>query len=92
MTSSTADRRRGDAADDRDYVIAVRRTDILDALTDHGGLAGEEERDKYRQVCRRLAAIYHYEYFARRCNNRCRPVLNLPRLACRESVPVYVFS
>jgi hypothetical protein len=64
MTSSTADRRRGDAADDRDYVIAVRKTDILDALIGHGVLAGAEERDKFRQVCRRLAAIYHYEYFA----------------------------
>jgi hypothetical protein len=70
MTASTADRRRADAADDRgqpddrDHFIAVRKTDILDALIDHGHLADEAQRDEFRQVCRLLAAIYHYEYFA----------------------------
>jgi hypothetical protein len=60
MTSPTADRRH---ADDRDHFIAVRKTDILDALIDHGHLADDAQRDGFRQVCRLLAAIYHYEYF-----------------------------
>jgi hypothetical protein len=64
MTSSTTDRRPADAAGDRDHFIAVRKTDILDALIDHGHLADDAQRDRFRQVCGRLAAIYHYEYFA----------------------------
>ena len=64
MTSSSTDRRQPDAVDDRDHFIAVRKTDILDALIGHGGLADETQGDKFRQVCRRLAALYHYEYFA----------------------------
>jgi Protein of unknown function (DUF3754) len=65
MTSRTADRRHADATDDRDHFIAVRKTDILDALIDHGRLADATQRDQFRQICRLLAAIYHYEYFAR---------------------------
>ena len=64
MTSSTTDRRPADAAGDRDQFIAVRKTDILDALIDHGRLTDDAQRDRFRQVCDRLAAIYHYEYFA----------------------------
>ena len=64
MTSSSTDRRQPDAVDDRDHFIAVRKTDILDALIGHGGLADETQGDKFRQICRRLAALYHYEYFA----------------------------
>ena len=64
MTSRTADRPHADAADDRDQFIAVRKTDMLDALLDHGQLADDAQRDSFRQVCRRLAAVYHYEYFA----------------------------
>jgi Protein of unknown function (DUF3754) len=64
MTSSTTDRRHAQTADDREHFIAVRKTDILDALIDHGHLAEEAQRDRFRQVCRLLAAIYHYEYFA----------------------------
>ena len=63
MTAEAAQRRRQRAAGDRDYVIAVRKTDILDALIAHGRLAGEAERDRYRQLCRLLAAIFHYAYF-----------------------------
>lgn len=51
------------AADERDQFIPVRKSDILDALVEHGPLASEEERAKFRQVCRLLGAIYHYEYF-----------------------------
>jgi hypothetical protein len=67
MTSSTADRRHPDdrgQPDDRDHFIAVRKTDILDALIDHGHLADDAQRDTFRRVCRLLAAIYHHEYFA----------------------------
>jgi hypothetical protein len=69
MTSSKTDRRPADVADDRgqpgdrDHFIAVRKTDMLEALVDHGGL-DEAQRDGFRQVCRLLAAICHYEYFA----------------------------
>jgi Protein of unknown function (DUF3754) len=63
MTSRATDRRQADAAGDQDHFIAIRKTDILDALIDHGHLVGEAQRDGFRQVCRRLAAIYHYEYF-----------------------------
>ena len=48
---------------DRDHFIPVRKTDILEMLIDRGPLAGRAERDRFRQVCRRLAAIFHYEYF-----------------------------
>ena len=63
MTEPTTDRRPANAAGDRDHFVAVRKTDILDALIEHGGLA-EATRDQFRQICRLLAAIYHYEYFA----------------------------
>ena len=62
MTSSTADRRG--AAGDRDHFIAVRKVDILAALIEHGDLAEAAPREAFRQVCRLIAAIYHYEYFA----------------------------
>ena len=73
MAASTTDRRRIDAddrgqpddrPDERDHFIAVRKTDILAALIDHGRLADDAQRELFRQVCRLLAAIYHYEYFA----------------------------
>jgi hypothetical protein len=64
MTSSAADHPHAEAAGDRDHFIAVRKTDILDALIDHGHIADDKQRDEFRQVCRLLAAIYHYEYFA----------------------------
>jgi Protein of unknown function (DUF3754) len=63
MTQASTAREQNGAAGGRDYVIAVRKTDILDALVEHGRLAGEEERKQYRQLCRLLAAIFHYEYF-----------------------------
>jgi hypothetical protein len=63
MTGGAAQDRPGNA-DDRDHAIAIRKSELIDALIAHGALAGEEERDRYRQVCRRIAAIFHYEYFA----------------------------
>jgi hypothetical protein len=62
QSSRTADSRR--AVGDRDHFIAVRKIDILDALIEHGGIDDEARRDQFRQICRLLAAIYHYEYFA----------------------------
>jgi hypothetical protein len=64
MTSLAADRRKAVAAGDRDHFIAVRKTDILDALIEHGRLTDQAERGRLRRICRVLAAIYHYEYFA----------------------------
>jgi hypothetical protein len=64
MTPTAAERRRARGAGERDYVIAVRKTDMLDALIEHGRLAEEAERGQYRQLCRLLAAIFHYEYFS----------------------------
>ena len=43
--------------------IAVRKDDLLDALVGHGALSSEAEREEFRQICRSLAAIYHYDYF-----------------------------
>jgi len=65
MTAGDGQSNRADAARERDNFIPVRKTDILDALVDHGQLASEAEREKFRHVCRLLAAIYHYEYFDR---------------------------
>jgi Protein of unknown function (DUF3754) len=50
--------------DERDQFIPIRKADLLEALVEHGPLGSEEEREKFRQVCQFLAAIYHYEYFA----------------------------
>src|ERR1700730_13017944 len=52
------------AAADRDQFIPVRKIDLLAALVEHGSLTGEDH-DKFRDVCRLLGAIYHYEYFDR---------------------------
>ena len=45
-----------------DQFIPVRKSDILAALIEQGALAADE-RAKFRELCERLAAIYHYEYF-----------------------------
>src|ERR1700756_5272324 len=64
MTTSAPDRRPTVAAGDRDSFIAVRKTDLLDALIEHGRITDEASRTAFRQICRVIAAIYHYEYFA----------------------------
>jgi Protein of unknown function (DUF3754) len=51
-------------ASGRDRFIPVRKTDILDALIEHGRLR-DGEADKFRRLARLLGAIYHYEYFDR---------------------------
>jgi hypothetical protein len=47
----------------REQFIPVRKDDLLDALVGHGALSSDAERDELRQICRSLAAIYHYDYF-----------------------------
>ena len=49
----------------RDQFIPVRKSDILDALVEHGQLTSEACKAQFRQVCRMLGAIFHYEYFER---------------------------
>ena len=56
--------------DGRDQFIPVRKSDILDALVDNGQLADDALKTQFRQVCRMLGAIYHYEYFERLENLR----------------------
>src|SRR5215470_2432653 len=53
------------APDGRDQFIPVRKCDITDALIEHGRLTDEASESQFRQVCRMLGAIYHYEYFER---------------------------
>src|SRR6185312_8140797 len=48
---------------ERDHFIPARKIDVLNAVIAHGALASEPEREKFRQFCRLLGAIYHYEYF-----------------------------
>jgi hypothetical protein len=47
----------------REQFIPVHKADLLDALVGEGALASEAEREKFRQICSSLAAIYHYDYF-----------------------------
>ena len=58
------DRRPAQAAGERDRFIAIRKAELLDALINHGRIADTARREAFRQLCRVLAAIYHYEYFA----------------------------
>ena len=51
------------AKDGLDQFVPVRKSDIIEGLIKHGALAGEPECDRFRQLCKLLASIYHYEYF-----------------------------
>jgi hypothetical protein len=53
----------GQRTGERDHFIPVRKIDVVNAVIAHGALASEPEREKFRQFCRLLGAIYHYEYF-----------------------------
>lgn len=55
---------RSDAGE-RSQFIPVRKSDIVEALIERGSIRGERERAEFRQVCRMLGAIFHYEYFDR---------------------------
>jgi hypothetical protein len=63
--NSGADPASTQAAEERDQFIPVRKSDILDVLVEQGHFASTEEREKFRQICRLLSAVYHYEYFDR---------------------------
>jgi hypothetical protein len=52
-------------SDGRDQFIPVRKSDVLDALVENGQFANEAAKAQFRQVCRMLGAIFHYEYFER---------------------------
>jgi len=49
--------------DGLDQFVPVRKSDIIDALLKSEELASESEREEFRQLCKILASIYHYEYF-----------------------------
>src|SRR5262245_41407904 len=53
------------AADQRERFIPVRKAEILSALVQHGAITNQNERSKFSEICRMLAAIYHFEYFDR---------------------------
>jgi len=44
----------------RDQFIPMRKADLISTLLERGELA---EPEKFRQLCRLLASIFHYEYF-----------------------------
>jgi hypothetical protein len=48
---------------ERDHFIPARKIDVLNAVIAQGGLGSEPEREQFRQLCRLLGAIYHYQYF-----------------------------
>jgi hypothetical protein len=47
----------------RDQFIPVRKADLLKALLGGNELPEIEQQEKFRQVCRLLASIFHHEYF-----------------------------
>ena len=51
------------AGDVRGHFIPVRKRDIIETLCRQDGLAGEDARAQFRQLCRLLGSIFHYEYF-----------------------------
>jgi len=54
---------QSDLPEERERFIPVRKSDLLDALIDHGALASDVERARFRQFWRQLASIYHYISF-----------------------------
>ena len=52
-------------ASERDHFVPARKIDVIDAVIADGALASEADRGKFRQLCKMLGAIYHYEYFDR---------------------------
>jgi len=49
--------------DERDHFIPARKIDVLNAVVADGALGSEPEREQFRQFCKLLGAIYHYQYF-----------------------------
>jgi hypothetical protein len=48
---------------ERDHFIPVRKIDVLDALVADKAFGSEAEREKFRNLCHLLGAVYHYRYF-----------------------------
>jgi hypothetical protein len=46
------------------HFIPVRKSDIARALRDEARIAGTGSAEAWREFCRLLGAIFHYEYFA----------------------------
>jgi uncharacterized protein DUF3754 len=63
MTSSKAHFLPTDASEKPDQFIPVRKTDIVKALVAGESLGDDCDREKFLQLCRLLASIYHYTYF-----------------------------
>jgi predicted transcriptional regulator YdeE len=49
--------------DERDHFIPARKIDVLDAVIADGALGSEPEQEQFRQLCKLLGAIYHFQYF-----------------------------
>ncbi len=47
--------------DDREHYIPIRRSDLIELLVKSSKLT-EEQRQQFRQFCRIVNAIYHFEY------------------------------
>jgi Protein of unknown function (DUF3754) len=48
----------------RERAIAVHKSDLIEALLGKGKLVAETDRNSFRELCRRIAAIAHQETFA----------------------------
>jgi hypothetical protein len=49
---------------DREHYIPLRKADLIDLLCKDKGLS-QEERENFRQFCRIISSIYHFEYLER---------------------------
>jgi hypothetical protein len=63
MTTTDAPIEHHTAADGLDQFIPIRKTDLLKTLAEQGAFASDDDREKFRKLCRMLGSIYHYEYF-----------------------------
>jgi hypothetical protein len=62
LMGASAEAGRGTAArDQRDRVIPLRKSDVIDGLIAEGRL-DEADQARFRQLARMLGAILHYEY------------------------------
>ena len=50
---------------EREHFIPIRKLDVLEAVAADSTFASEAERQKFRQLCRLLAAILHHRFFDR---------------------------
>ncbi len=51
--------------EERDQFIPIRKSDVLNRLIETGQLGSTVDQQKFRQLCRLLGSIFHYEYFDR---------------------------